>query len=60
MSSPTPLTIDLTPTWSAIVPMLVMGLESGSSVARQAAMTELERMAKLADAYVAANTLTKG
>lgn len=46
-------TIDCTPTWIAILPMLLAGYEDGSATSRQIAKEELERMAKLADLYVA-------
>ena len=41
--------IDITPTWRAIVPLLMAGIEAGSGIARE----ELYRMAELADRYVA-------
>jgi hypothetical protein len=41
--------IDITPTWQGVVPLLIIGIENGSTSAR----AELYRMAKLADAYVA-------
>lgn len=46
-------TIDCTPTWEGILPLLIHGIESGSPTARAAVMEELTRMAKLADRYVA-------
>ncbi len=45
-------TIDATPTWSGILPALLVLIENGSpgaSIARD----ELKRMAQLADLYVA-------
>jgi len=46
--------IDVTPTWEGILPTLLVIYRDGTTVeARQTAMKELERMAKLADAYVA-------
>lgn len=42
--------VDATPTWSEILPVLLSGAEYGVKAARE----ELQRMAKLADAYVAA------
>lgn len=42
--------IDATPTWSEILPVLLAGAEHGVATARE----ELHRMARLADAYVAA------
>jgi hypothetical protein len=41
------------PSWSAILPLLIRATDSDRFEARQAAMDELERMAELADAYVA-------
>lgn len=46
-------TIDCTPTWEGILPLLIHGLENGSPTARAAVMEELTRMAQLADRYVA-------
>ncbi len=45
-------TIDCTPTWSALVPMLIAGLIDGSPTSQQIAREELQRMASLADRYV--------
>lgn len=45
--------IDVTPTWSGILPALMMLLESPSAEARQTAKDELLRMAKLADRQMA-------
>lgn len=42
--------VDVTPTWSEILPVLLAGAEHGVQAARE----ELHRMARLADAYVAA------
>lgn len=41
--------VDVTPTWRAIVPLLIAAVEAGSGEARK----ELYRMAELADRYVA-------
>ena len=41
--------IDIRPTWSGIVPALVEMIERGTDEARNVAITELTRMAKLAD-----------
>lgn len=46
-------TIDITPTWSAILPVLISLIEDGSDKGRANAKEELQRMAELADAYVA-------
>lgn len=48
-------TIDMTPTWSGILPLLLYSLENGGSEAKQAARTELRRMAQIADMYVEFN-----
>lgn len=45
----TPRTVDITPTWSAILPLLIMALTDGQHDAQAVAKEELERMAKLAD-----------
>lgn len=47
-------TIDLTPTWKQVLPLLLMGYEEGSSEGRALALEELQRMAEAADAYVGA------
>lgn len=41
--------IDLTPTWSAILPLLLEGFENGTPESRGFAIEELKRMALLAD-----------
>jgi len=46
-------TIDLTPTWSNVLPVLLTVLESGSREGKQTAKIELSRMAEIADKYVA-------
>lgn len=45
-------TIDLTPTWEQATKMLLMLFESGNQEGRATAISELLRMAKLADLYV--------
>lgn len=50
-------TIDCTPTWEGILPLLIHGIESGSPTARASVTEELIRMAKLADRYVAQSKL---
>ena len=42
-------TIDLTPTWSNILPLLILGIQEGDY---KTAKEELERMAAIADKYV--------
>lgn len=46
-------TIDLRPTWVGILPSLLILVEDGNSTGRATAINELQRMARLADAYVA-------
>lgn len=46
-------TIDATPTWSDVLPMLLRAIEKPhSKEAYRIAKEEIERMAKMADAYV--------
>lgn len=42
-------TIDITPTWGAVLPLFIAAVQSDSFVARTAATQELTRMARLAD-----------
>lgn len=44
-------TIDFTPTWRAIVPIIIAALEDGTDAGKQAAKAELYRMAEVADRY---------
>lgn len=46
-------TIDITPTWEAVLPIYMDALEYGQGPGVFAAREELRRMAKLADLYVA-------
>lgn len=46
-------TIDLTPTWTALVPVYTIAIRNASADVRFAVEAELIRMGKLADAYVA-------
>jgi hypothetical protein len=45
-------TIDLTPTWSAVLPIFIAALQDGTPEGQRAAKEELARMAALADQYV--------
>jgi hypothetical protein len=46
-------TIDVTPTWAGLTPALIALVVSGETPeSRQTAELELQRMARLADAYV--------
>lgn len=45
-------TIDVTPSWSEILPVLLVLLESGPFESKAFARKELKRMAALADSYV--------
>lgn len=46
-------TVDATPTWEAVLPIYLMAYENGKNKGRGAALEELQRMAKLADLYIA-------
>jgi hypothetical protein len=46
-------TYPIIPSWEAVLPLYISAIASGGFEARRAAKLELERMAKLADAYVA-------
>lgn len=46
-------TIDITPTWRSILQPILVLLEIGTVEGKQIAREELERMADLADRYVA-------
>jgi len=48
--------VNVTPTWSSIVNLLIHQIENGRCEARKAAVEELKRMAEAADLY---NQLTK-
>jgi hypothetical protein len=42
------------PTWEAVLPIYLMAYENGENRGRSAALEELQRMARLADLYLAA------
>lgn len=42
-------TVDITPTWSEMVPVLLRLLHSDTHSAREVAIVEMHRMARLAD-----------
>lgn len=46
-------TIDMTPTWEQITPLLARILRDAEAVGQENALEELLRMARLADLYVA-------
>lgn len=48
-------TIDLTPTWAAVLPVYLAAYADGNAKGRAAAIAELTRMAELADSAVAAS-----
>lgn len=50
-------TVEQTPTWEGLMPLYLMAYENGASDGRRAALKELQRMAKIADAYVASEKL---
>jgi hypothetical protein len=45
-------TIDATPSWADVVPMLALIIQSGDAATRADAIAELKRMARLADVAV--------
>jgi len=45
-------TIDMTPTWAELLPILLAVYENGAAESRRGCFEELERMARIADAYV--------
>lgn len=47
-------TENLVPTWEAVLPIYLMAYENGEHKGRSAALEELQRMARLADLYLAA------
>ena len=49
--APEAIKIDVTPTWSAVLPLLLAGMEHGTNEARDAAKIELRRMAAAADKW---------
>lgn len=42
-------TVDLTPTWSGVLPALLWAYMSGTDTGKRLALEELQRMAKIAD-----------
>lgn len=46
-----PIEIDMTPTWSNVLPLLLAAMEHGTTVGRDAAKIELRRMAQAADKW---------
>ena len=53
-------TIDITPTWEGLLPVLVHLAAHGATLdSREVATVELTRMAKIADLYVASQTENK-
>ena len=52
--APSPLTIDVTPTWAGIMPGLIAVLEDGTQAGKDAARAELMRLAHAVDASNAA------
>lgn len=50
-------TIDLTPSWEAILPAILACYDTGQLPARDFVVEELTRMARLADNYVKEHTV---
>jgi hypothetical protein len=44
-------TVDITPTWKGVLPLILYALESGTDQGKRIAREELQRMAEAADAY---------
>lgn len=53
------MSITLTPTWSGMLPAFLVAMEAGTDAGKSLARTELERMAKHADAHVRARDALK-
>lgn len=51
-------TIDCTPSWAGLLPLYLTAYTDGTHNAQSAARAELERMARLADLYLAEHTRT--
>ena len=47
-----PRTIDITPTWRGVLPILLAAYTDGNATGRQTALAELYRMADIADRAV--------
>lgn len=48
-------TVDVTPTWAALIPLFRAVIEDGSASSQAAMWNEIERMARLLDMYVEAD-----
>lgn len=48
-------TIDITPTWEAVMPLMIATLESGTEQAKEGIVKELYKLARFADAVNTAN-----
>lgn len=53
------MSITITPTWSGMLPAFLVAMEAGTDAGKSLARTELERMAKHADAHVRARDALK-
>ncbi len=51
--------VDVTPTWAGLLPAMLAAYENGTAVGRGIATEELTRMARVADAHVAAEKESK-
>lgn len=52
-------TIDLTPTWSGVLDLLLMAYTQGTVEGQRHAIMELQRMAQAADAYVTTSDILR-
>lgn len=59
MSGPNLRMIDLQPTWTQVLPLLITALQQATPAGQRMAVEELERMAKAADHYVASQPVVK-
>lgn len=53
-------TVDITPTWSGLLPAMLAAYENGKPETRRAMFEELSRMARAADAHVASVKASNG
>ena len=46
-----PKTVDVTPTWRGVIPLILAALENGTDAGRRLALSEIGRMAEAADKW---------
>ncbi len=52
-------TIDLTPTWESLIPIIIAVLQDGTEAGKKEVTEELTRMAQIADRFVEVEKHTK-